>query len=116
MNELVVDRKAVLETFDNNAEFLKSVIGTFLADSPGQLAAVRAAVAANNLSEVMKAAHSLKGSVSVFSAKSAAAAAQNLESMGREGKQEGLGEALAALEREMALVTSELQEIAKETV
>lgn len=116
MNEPLLDRKAILVTFDNNAEFLKSVIGTFLADSPAQLTAVRAAVAANNPGEVMKAAHSLKGSVSVFSAKSAVTAAQNLESMGREGKQEGLGEALAALEREMVLVTSALQEIAKEAV
>jgi len=43
-------------------------------------------------------------------------AALNLESMGREGKQEGLGEALAALEREMALVTSALEKIAEEAV
>lgn len=116
MNELVVDRKAILVTFGNDVDFLRTVIGTFLTDSPAQLAAVREAVAANNPGEVRKAAHSLKGSLGVFSAKSAVTAAQNLEAMGREGKQEGLGEALAALERETALVTSALQEIAKEAV
>lgn len=115
MTELLVDKRALLENLGNDSEFLKEVIGIFLADSPAQLAAIRAAVAANNPGEVMKAAHSLKGSVSVFGAKSAVAAAQKLETMGREGKKEGLGEALAALECEMALVTSALQEIAKET-
>jgi len=49
-------------------------------------------------------------------AKSAADAAQHLVSMGREGKQEGLDEAFVLLEREMALVTSALEEIAKEAV
>jgi two-component system, sensor histidine kinase and response regulator len=116
MTRLVVDRKALLASMENDAEFLKTIIGIFLADCPEKLAATRAGVVAHNLREVMQASHSLKGSVSVFGAKSAVEAAQNLESMGREGKQEGLGEAFALLEREMALVTFALEEIAKEPV
>jgi HPt (histidine-containing phosphotransfer) domain-containing protein len=116
MTELLVDKRALLENLGNDPDFLKEVIGIFLTDCPAQLAAIRTAVAANNPSEVMKAAHSLKGSVSVFGAKSAVAAAQKLESMGRDGKNEQFGESFAALEREMQLVTSALQEIAKETV
>jgi HPt (histidine-containing phosphotransfer) domain-containing protein len=116
MTQLVVDRKALLESMENDAEFLKTIIEIFLADCPGKMAAIRAGVAAINLREVMQASHSLKGSVSVFGAKSAVEAAQKLESMGREGKQEGLNEALAQLEREMAVVTFALEEIAKEAV
>src|SRR5690349_915634 len=100
MTRLVVDRKILLENMENDAEFLRTIIGMFLADCPGKLAATRAAVVAHNLREVMLASHSLKGSVSVFGAKSAIEAAQNLESLGREGKQEGLDEAFARLERE----------------
>ena len=116
MTQLVVEKKALLESLENDGEFLKTLIGIFLADCPGKLAAIRAAVVARDPCEVMKASHSLKGSVSVFGAKSAVDAAQNLESIGREGKLEGLGEAFAQLEREMALVTFALEEIAKEAV
>jgi hypothetical protein len=62
----------------------------------------------------MNASHNLKGAVSVFGAKRAVDAAQILESMGREGEQDELGKALALLEREMALLTFALEEIAKE--
>jgi two-component system, sensor histidine kinase and response regulator len=116
MTQLLVDRKALLESMENDAEFLKTLIGIFLADCPAKLAAIRTAVAAHDPCEVMKASHSLKGAVSVFGAKSAVDAAHNLESMGHEGKQEGLAEAFALLEREMALVARALEEIAREGV
>jgi HPt (histidine-containing phosphotransfer) domain-containing protein len=116
MTPEVLDRGTLLESVENDAGFLKTLIGIFLADCPGKLAAIQAAVVARDPHEVMQASHSLKGSVSVFGAKSAVDAAQNLESMGRERKQEGLGEAFAALEREMALVTSALEKIAEEAV
>ena len=116
MTQLVVERKALLESMENDVECLRTIIGIFLADCPGKLAAIRAGVVAHDPHEVMEASHSLKGSVSVFGVKSAVDAAQALESMGRERKQEGLGEAFALLEREMALVTFALEEIAKEAV
>jgi HPt (histidine-containing phosphotransfer) domain-containing protein len=87
-----------------------------LADCPGMLAAIRAGVTVRDPGRVMNASHALKGSVSIFGVKRAVQAAQKLESMGREGKQEGLTEAFAVLEQEMALVTFALEEIAKETV
>jgi len=116
MTQLVVEKKALLESMENDGEFLKTLIGIFLADCPGKLAAIRAGVVAHDPGEVMKASHSLKGSVGVFAAKRAVDAAQNLEDMGREGKQEGLGEAFALLEQEMALVSLALEGIAKEAV
>src|SRR5579864_1471041 len=116
MTELLVDKMALLENLDNDPAFLKEVIGIFLTECPTQVAAIRTAIDAGNSSEVMKAAHSLRGSVGVFGAKSAVDAAQRLESMGREEKKEGFGEAFALLEQEMALVTSALREILKEGI
>jgi two-component system, sensor histidine kinase and response regulator len=116
MTQLLVDRKAILESLENDSEFLKTLIGIFLANCPAKLAAIRAAVVACDASQVMKASHSLRGAVSVFGAKGAVDAAHNLESMGREGKQEGLAEAFALLEREMALVARALEEIARDAV
>lgn len=113
MTQLVVDREALLGSLENDSQLVKEVVGIFLTDSPDMLLAIRTAVTAGAANELMKAAHALKGSVSVFGAKSAVAAAQALESIGRSGQMGGSVEALAALEREMALVTFALQEIAK---
>jgi two-component system, sensor histidine kinase and response regulator len=116
MTSLVVEKKALLESLENDAEFLKTLIGIFLADCPGMLTAIRSGVAAQNPHDVMSASHALKGSVSVFGAKSAIEAAQILESMGKLEKLDGVNEALCVLEREMALVVFTLEAIAKEAV
>jgi two-component system, sensor histidine kinase and response regulator len=114
MTSLVVEKKALLESMENDAEFLKTLIGIFLADYPRMLAAIRAGVDAHDPHEVMSASHALRGSISVFGAKSAVEAAWILESMGKQEKVEGLNEALCVLEREMALVLFALEGIAKE--
>jgi two-component system sensor histidine kinase/response regulator len=114
MTELVLERKVLLESMENDAEFLKTVIGIFLTDCPGMLAKIRAAVAARDPTQVMSAAHELKGSVNLFGAKAAVEAAGILESMGKQANLEGVEEALSVLEREMALVLFALEEIAKE--
>ena len=116
MTKLVVERKALLESFENDTRLLEEVVGIFLADCPGMLALIQAGVAAREPNQVMNASHALKGSVSIFGAKSAVEAAQNLESMARQGKLEGVAEAFSVLEREIALVTSVLEEIAKGAV
>lgn len=116
MTQLVVERKTLLESIEIDAEFLNTLIGIFLADCPGKLAAIRAGVLARDPREVMNASHSLKGAVSIFGAKRAVDATQNLESTVREWKQDELDEAFALLEREMALLTFALENIAKEPI
>jgi HPt (histidine-containing phosphotransfer) domain-containing protein len=116
MAQLVVDSKALLEYLADDTQLLQEVIGLFLADCPSMLAAIQTAVTARVPIDVMKAAHALKGSVGVFGAKDAVAAAQKLESMGRDGNIEGLAESLFILEQEMLLVTSALNDIAKASV
>jgi two-component system sensor histidine kinase/response regulator len=113
MAQLVVERKALLEYLGNDTQLLQEVIEIFLADCPGMLAAIRSAVTAHSPIDLMKAAHALKGSLGVFGAENAVATAQKLESMGRDGNIDGSVDALSILEREMLLVTSALDEIAK---
>jgi two-component system sensor histidine kinase/response regulator len=115
MVQLVVERKALLEYLGDDTQLLQEVIGIFLADCPGMLAAIRSAVTAGSPIDIMKTAHALKGSLGVFGAKNAVATAQKLESMGRNGNLDGSVETLSILEREMFLVTSALDEIAKES-
>jgi HPt (histidine-containing phosphotransfer) domain-containing protein len=115
MTSLIVDKKALLERVENDAEFLQTVIGIFLAECPGMLAEIHSAVAAYDANQIMNAAHALKGSVSFFGGESAVEAARVLESMGRLRKLEGVREAFCVLEREIALVSFALEEIAKGT-
>ena len=116
MTQLVVERKALLENIGVDAEFLNTLIEIFLADCPGKLSAIRAGVVARNPREVVNTLHSLKGAVSIFGAKRAVDAIQNLESIVPEWKQDELHEDFAILEREMALLTFALGEIAKEPI
>jgi HPt (histidine-containing phosphotransfer) domain-containing protein len=113
MTQLVVEKQALLERVENDAEFLKTVIGIFLADCPAMLAEVRLAVAARDSAKVMSASHALRGSVSFFGAKGAVEAARILEFMGKLEKLESVDEALGVLEQEIALVLIALEEIAK---
>jgi hypothetical protein len=39
MTQLVVEKQALLESVENDGEFLKTLIGIFLADCPAKLAA-----------------------------------------------------------------------------
>jgi len=112
MTEAAVERKALLESLDNDTELLKEVIGIFLADCPGKLEELRMAVTARNSSQIATVSHALRGSVGTFGAGAAVEAAQELESLGRQGKIEGLDEAFSVLERELALVTSALEQMA----
>jgi two-component system, sensor histidine kinase and response regulator len=112
MTEIAVDRKALLESMENDSELLHTVIGIFLADYPGTFAAIRAGVTALDPRKVMNASHALKGSVGVFGAKRAVEAAHILESMGELNKLEGVREALCVLEHEMDPVLAVLREIA----
>jgi HPt (histidine-containing phosphotransfer) domain-containing protein len=114
MTRVVVEKTALLETLDNDPQLLREVIGIFLADCPGKLAELRAAITAGDPERIANSSHSLRGSVATFGAQKAVEVAQKLESMGRQGQLQGATEAFSVLEREMALVTSALAEIAKE--
>jgi len=116
MTQLVVERKSLMETIGVDAEFLNTLIGIFLADCPEKLSAIRAGMVTRERREVVNALHSLKGAVSIFGARRVVDAIQSLESIGPEWKQEELVEGIALLEREMALLTFTLKNIAMEPI
>ena len=96
----VLDTAALLQRFDNELEFLRSLTRQFFGDWPRQLAEMRAAVAAGDGRALEQAAHRLKGALSYFAAPAALAAAARLEACARTG---GLDQAaaLAQLEAEL---------------
>ena len=61
---------------------------------------IRSAITAGNSSELQRAAHTLKGSIQIFGTKGPAAAALQLEMMGREQNLDGAEEAWLTLVQE----------------
>ena len=65
------------------------MLGIFLEDSPGHLQAIREAVAGADPAALMRAAHTMSGSLRVLGAAAATALVARLEALGREGRLEG---------------------------
>jgi len=94
-----------------NDKLIRSLAAAFLADAPKALSRIRAAVAKKNAAQLASAAHLLKGSLAIFGAPKAVAAARNLEALGRTDSLREASAGLRALESEFALLQGELRAI-----
>jgi two-component system, sensor histidine kinase and response regulator len=104
-----IDRNALLAGFGGRVDLLKHVVEVFLEDTPVILARLKEAVHAQNAAEVTAGAHSLKGSVGLFSQGQAYEYARRLEHLGRDGDLSE-GETLhAELAASLATLTAELR-------
>jgi two-component system sensor histidine kinase/response regulator len=99
-----LDRAAVLDRVGGNVQLLQDLITTFHDDCSRLLPGLHDALAQNNAAEVRHAAHTVKGMVSFFAAKSATSAAQALEKMGAAGD-------LGCAEREFVTLVSEIERL-----
>jgi CheY-like chemotaxis protein/HPt (histidine-containing phosphotransfer) domain-containing protein len=104
-----IDGDALLADFGENRTLLAEVISAFLFDVPGQLSAVRAAAATRRAESVAAAAHSLKGSVGLFSMTGAYEIARALEHAARGGDLTALDAHCEELERAVRSVREELE-------
>ncbi len=95
-------------TTGGNEKLIRSLAATFLEDAPKALARIRGAVAKSDAAELASAAHLLKGSLAIFGAPKAVAAARNLEALGRANDLREAAAGLRTLESEFALLQSEL--------
>jgi CheY-like chemotaxis protein len=96
-----LDRAAALEQAGGDVTLLGELADLFLSECPKLLAAISEAVRSQDAGRLRQAAHTLKGSVSNFAARSAVAAAERLEQLGKTGDLTGADEALAALQTEV---------------
>jgi two-component system sensor histidine kinase/response regulator len=94
-----IDRAALLAAFGDDHALLDETIGVFLADAPAQLDALRRAVAAEDAPAIARAAHALKGAVSLFSLAAPYTSTRALEAAARAGVPDRLPARLAAVER-----------------
>jgi PAS domain S-box-containing protein len=109
--EGVIDRAALLAGIDGNRRLLREIARLFLADCPQRLAEIKEAIRRRDAVRLGKAAHTLKGSIGNFAAKNAFAAAERLESMGKNAELDTASEAFMKLEYELRLLTEELRKL-----
>ncbi|MGA7222305.1 MAG: response regulator [Candidatus Acidiferrales bacterium] len=98
-------------TTGGNERLIHSLAKTFLADAPKTLALIRNAIAKKEHAKLASSAHLLKGSIAIFGAPKAVAAARSLETLGRERNLAGAESALHALESEFTILQQELHVI-----
>jgi CheY-like chemotaxis protein len=92
------DRDAALRNVGGSDAVLAEMVELFAAECPKQMAEIAAAYQAGDSVALSRAAHTLKGSVSLFGAEGAKAAAQRLELIGRENKLSEYQQAWAELQ------------------
>jgi HPt (histidine-containing phosphotransfer) domain-containing protein len=89
--------QAVAARLGDDRQLLRELIELFLAECPGMIEAIGAAIAASDAAALRHAAHALKGSVANFGATPAVAAARKLEKIGIEGDLSGAAAAFSEL-------------------
>ncbi|TWU23779.1 response regulator [Bythopirellula polymerisocia] len=106
------DRDAALANVGGSDAFLREMVELFLAECPKQLTEIEQARASGEQVALTRAAHTFKGSVSIFAADNASEAAKRIEEMSRAGDltdydqawnelQQRAGELVAGLKQEL---------------
>jgi CheY-like chemotaxis protein len=83
---VVPEREALLARLDGDENLLRELAGMFLEDYPRLLEETHAALTASDASRLERTAHKLQGAVRNFSRGPAVEAAQQLETLAREGR------------------------------
>jgi CheY-like chemotaxis protein len=106
----VVDWRVALHSVSEDHELLKAVAETFLEEAPRLLQEMHEAASRSDPAGVVRSAHTLKTSLNYFGVRKGFELALQLEKMGRQSDMSGVEETLAALDGQMAQVTSVLIE------
>jgi HPt (histidine-containing phosphotransfer) domain-containing protein len=102
------DPEALWQRVDGDMELLRQLLAVFEQEFSAMLAGVERAIAEGDAPGLEKAGHKIKGSLLQFSAHHAAAAAQQLEILGRQGTVDGAAGALETLKRATRLLLKSL--------
>jgi two-component system sensor histidine kinase/response regulator len=96
-----IDLATALDHTGGDRELLDELLTVFAQDTPGRMDAIRRAIDRGDAPEVMREAHTLKGSLRLFGAVTAAGVAQDLEALARAGDMNGARDMAAALDRQL---------------
>ncbi len=107
----VFDRGQAMEATCGDKELLKEIVGIFLEDCPRMVEGLGRALDAADTEAVRRAAHTLKGSVSVLGANALAAVAKEVEEQARAGDLDAAADAFARVEEEAKRLVPVLEEL-----
>ncbi len=95
--EDVINRKELSERLDGDMDLFRELAELFIEDSQKLLNTIKEAIDNKDSEKLRKYAHTIKGSVSNFSAPEAYEAAYELENIGRNNELEKAGEGYSLL-------------------
>ena len=107
------DAEALWGRVDHDRALLRELVAVFAEETPQLLARIEEGIKAGLAGDVKRASHKLKGSLLQFSARSAVAAAQELEVKAQSGPLAGAVPLLNSLRREIELLQEELNAMAR---
>ena len=108
-----IDVEKLMSNVDGDRETLLEITGLFLGGYRDELHRIENAVAAGDAPAAERAVHSLKGMLLTLAAEPAAAVAERLEGMGREGDLRGAPEALDELRRHLERIVPAIEEVSR---
>ena len=97
----LLDLDALLESVGGDRELLDEMAATFIAEVPGWITSLRAALESGQPEAVFRAAHGVAGAVGYFRAAGIRQRAAHLEAMGRAGRFDGASAQLDRLEADL---------------
>jgi two-component system, sensor histidine kinase and response regulator len=97
-----ISRNSLRERLNGDFKLFAELAELFIKESPNLLDAVEKAVKTKNGEKIGKAAHTIKGAISNFSADTAYQAALNLESLGKNNELGMVDSAFKTLQNEVA--------------
>lgn len=109
----VVDEEELLLTVDGDRAMVTELAAMFLGECPERLHRIASAIAASDARALEQSAHALKGVLGTLFARPAAAAARDLELIGRRGDLRGAREALEVLRARLDRALPAFEEIAR---
>jgi len=110
----LINRAGALSRVDGDGDLMASLLDIFFTETGPMMEAIRTSVKCGDPGKIEKAAHRLKGSVSIFCADTVAQTALELERIGRGGDLTKANETLAHLEQQMADLQPALKQFRNE--
>lgn len=98
------DPESLWRRLDHDRDLLRELVAVFAAEAPQLLARIEKGIGAGLAGDVKNASHKLKGSLLQFSARTAVAAAQELEEKAQNGVVAGAAPLLNRLRHEIDLL------------
>jgi two-component system, sensor histidine kinase and response regulator len=109
----IINKEELLEEIDGDWEFLEESVDMLNEDAPELLSEIKKGMDAKNTETIWQSAHALKSMVGNFAAKRSFDAAYQVESLGRNGDDSGMTDAVSHLESEVELLKTALKELLK---